>query len=164
MIYFSCNTLTPLIPRRDTAGEALIRSATTEKRIRDACGLPPEGRASEVGGASGPSAGQSGLQGRGSGSPPPAPAARPRTRGSQHPEPARPGPPPRRTSSRARSPSARRPGSPSSPRALALPPSLIFFDNFGGKDAQLWGEFVSSLLNSERGSSKVLMCVCLFFF
>lgn len=92
--------------------------------------------------------------------------AAPAARGSQHPEP-----PPGLGSSRegpgawARSQPAgsRRPGPPSSLRALALLLSLIFFDNFGGKDFQLWGEFVSSLLNSETESSKVLMCMCLFF-
>lgn len=51
---------------------------------------------------------------------------------------------------------------------LALLPWFLVSVNFGGKDSHLWDEFVSSFLNSETESSKVLMCVCLltylFFF
>lgn len=46
---------------------------------------------------------------------------------------------------------------------FALPPGFLFSDISTGKDFHPWGEFVSSLLNSKTESSKVLMCVFIFF-
>lgn len=54
--------------------------------------------------------------------------------------------------------------SPSSTRGSPLLPRSLFSDNFGGKDFHLWEEFVSSFLNLETESSKVLMCVFIYLF